>query len=40
MWPFSSLDKKFDSGVEKIKEGKRPFDDSFFDILDDLIKQV
>lgn len=37
MWPFNNLQKDFDEGVTKIKEGKRPFEDPVFDILDKLI---
>lgn len=40
MWPFSGLRKEFNEGVAKIKEGKRPFEDPIFDILDNLIQVV
>lgn len=38
MWPFSSLKKDFDDGITKIEDGKRPFEDPIFDIIDDLLK--
>lgn len=40
MWPFSNLDKEFDDAVVKIKAGQRPFEDSVFDTLDELITTV
>jgi hypothetical protein len=40
MWPFGNLQKEFDDSVALIKDGKRPFEDPVFDILDDLITTV
>ncbi len=40
MWPFSNLKKEFDDGVALIKDGKRPFEDPIFDILDELVTTV
>jgi len=40
MWPFGGIRKDFDDGVAKVKEGKRPFEDPVFDIIDDLIITV
>jgi len=40
MWPFDNLRKDFDDGVAKIKNGKRPFEDPVFNIIDDLISAV
>lgn len=40
MWIFPNLDKEFDQAVEKIKEGKRPFEDYVFNILDELCEQA
>lgn len=40
MWPFSNLDKDFDDAVTKIEASQRPYEDSIFDIIDDLVKSV
>lgn len=40
MWPFKGLNKEFDEAIKKIKVGQRPFEDSVFDILDDLVTKV
>lgn len=40
MWIFPNLDKEFDQAVEKIKEGKRPFEDYVFNILYELCEQA
>lgn len=40
MWPFSNLEKDFSEAIIKIQAGQRPFEDSMFDILDDLITKV
>lgn len=40
MWPFKGLQKDFDEGVARIKEGRRPYEDPVFDILDKLIAAV
>jgi hypothetical protein len=38
MWPFGNLDKQFEDAMVKIRNDERPFNDSVFDILDDLVK--
>lgn len=40
MWPFNNIRKDFDDAIAKIKAGQRPYNDSVFDILDDLILQA
>jgi hypothetical protein len=40
MWPFDNIRKDFDDALVKIRAGQRPYNDSVFDILDDLISQV
>lgn len=40
MWPFGDLQKDFDDAVNKVKDGKRPYEDPVFDILDELITKV
>jgi hypothetical protein len=40
MWPFKGLQKDFDDGIAKIKNGEKPFEDPVFTILDDLISKV
>jgi ABC-type multidrug transport system fused ATPase/permease subunit len=40
MWVFPNINKQFDEAVKKIKADKRPFEDSFFDIIDELISQI
>lgn len=41
MWIFDwKLTKDFNTAVEKIKAGKRPYEDKVFDIIDDLIEQL
>lgn len=41
MWPFTkTIRQDFDLAVIKIKNGERPFEDPFFDELDDLIKTI
>lgn len=40
MWPFGNLKKEFDEGVAKVKEGKRPFEDPVFDMIDQLTPTV
>jgi hypothetical protein len=40
MWPFNNIRKDFDDAIIKIKAGQRPYEDSVFDILDDLILQA
>lgn len=37
MWPFGDIEKQFAQGIVNIKDGKRPFEDPVFDILDDLV---
>ena len=37
MWVFKNINKDFDYALIKIKSGERPYNDSVFDILDDLI---
>lgn len=40
MWPFHDIDKQFDRARENAVEGKRPFDDKVFDMLDNLASKV
>ena len=40
MWPFGNLRKDFDEGVARVKEGKRPFEDPIFDMIDQLTPTV
>lgn len=40
MWPFHNIDKEFDAAKEAAASGKRPFEDSLFDMLDDLSSKV
>jgi hypothetical protein len=40
MYPFSSIDKDFDSGTQKIINNLRPYDDKVFDTIDVLVKKV
>lgn len=40
MWPFSNLQQEFDEAEAKIEVGQRPFEDPFFDIIDDLISKM
>ncbi len=40
MWPFSNIDTIFNTAVNDILQGKRPYEDPIFDILDDLINNV
>lgn len=37
MWPFNNLDKDFVEALNKINDGKRPFENEIFDILDDIV---
>lgn len=40
-WTSASLlEKEFDIAIHKIKMGQRPYQDSIFDVLDDLITKV
>lgn len=40
MWPFGNIQKEFDDALVKVKAGERPFEDSVFDMIDDLITTV
>lgn len=40
MWPFKNISKDFDKAIVDIKDGKRPFEDPVFDILDDLMAKA
>lgn len=41
MWPFSSIiDDDFTAAAQLVAEGKRPYEDPVFDILDDLITKI
>lgn len=37
MWPLKFMMKDFDDCLIKIKEGKRPFEDPVFDMLDEIV---
>jgi|SRR5579885_1002689 len=37
MWPFNSIDKEFATALQLIKDGKRPYEDPVFDILDQIV---
>jgi hypothetical protein len=37
MWPFKNIEKDFDEAIVKICNDERPFQDTAFDMLDDLI---
>jgi hypothetical protein len=37
MWPFSNLDKEFETALLKVNNGKVPYDDVVFELLDALI---
>lgn len=38
MWPFKSLNRYFDVGLDKINNNQRPFEDDIFDKIDSLIE--
>lgn len=40
MWPFGNIQSEFDEAAIKIKDGKRPFEDPVFDMIDDLLTVV
>lgn len=40
MWPFHNINKQFDQAVENSSNSKRPFQDSVFDMLEDLVTKV
>ena len=40
MWPFKSLDATFEKSLNDIKANKRPYEDSIFDIIDKIIKEI
>jgi len=40
MWPFKNLDKEFEDAVKAIQEGKRPFEDPVFDVIEELSEKV
>lgn len=40
MFPIHSLRKSFDDAIKRVEGGQRPYDDKFFDILDDLANYV
>jgi uncharacterized membrane protein len=37
MWPFKFFMMDFDEGLNKIQKGERPFEDTVFDMLDEII---
>ena len=37
MYPFNSIDNQIESGLILIKQGKRPYEDKVFDIIDDIL---
>lgn len=37
MWPFNNINSEFANAVKLVKDGKRPFEDPVFDILDQII---
>jgi hypothetical protein len=39
MWPFNSLDEKFEEGLKLIKIGRHPYEDPVFAIIDDILNQ-
>lgn len=40
MWPFSNIKKDFEAAIIVIRCGQRPYKDSIFDIIDELIKEI
>lgn len=40
MWPFASVQGDFDDGAKLIGSGAKPFNDTIFTIIDDLISKV
>ena len=40
MWPFNDINKQFDWALELAKEGKRPFEDPVFDMIEDLVTKT
>lgn len=40
MWPFANIDTEFNEALALINAGKRPFEDSVFDMLDILVTKV
>ena len=40
MWPFNDINKQFDGALELAKEGKRPFEDPVFDMIEDLVAKT
>lgn len=40
MWPFKDINKQFDAALELAKEGKRPFKDPVFDMIEDLVDKT
>lgn len=40
MFPIHSLRKSFDDAIKRVEGGQRPYDDKFFDTLDDLVNYV
>lgn len=40
MFPFSTIDKSFSIAQDKITNGERPFEDPFFDVLDELVLKM
>lgn len=40
MWPFGNIKNDFDEAIVRIKADQRPYDDSVFDMLDNLISKM
>lgn len=39
MWTFKGIEKEFDDALVKIKSNQHPFEDPFFQVIDDLISK-
>lgn len=40
MWPFKNLEVEFENAISMIEQGKRPYEDKIFDVLDDILSVV
>lgn len=40
MWPFNNINKQFDDAKELAEQGKRPFEDPVFDMIEDLVNKT
>lgn len=40
MWPFVGMNQRFADAMTKIKAGQRPYEDTFFDAVDDILTKA